>query len=191
VGNTVIDALYYILKKIEINKSNKKQILFTLHRRETQGKEMDDIFKALDGFIKRRPDIQFEVIKHHNPKVRESLENNFKIHSNCNVHESLPYSKFVGLMKSSDYIISDSGGIQEEATALGKILFLIRDFSERSSPWIIHSKSFNAFETFKGIEDFINRVKNISGFNRFERKDQFGNGNSSEIIIEDMIKQLF
>jgi UDP-N-acetylglucosamine 2-epimerase (non-hydrolysing) len=139
-GNTVVDSLKYILKTNEPGKSiqeildqteGKKIILLTTHRRESFGETMSGNLKILRGFVEKRKDVCLLFPVHPNPNVR-SVSND--ILADCErIHllEPLDYVDFVMLMKRAWLIVSDSGGVQEEAPSLGKPLLVLRENTER------------------------------------------------------------
>jgi UDP-N-acetylglucosamine 2-epimerase (non-hydrolysing) len=143
-GNSVIDALTSISEridsKVEMNNelasqfpfinSNKKLILVTGHRRENHGGGFERICKAL-GEIAKRDDVQIIYPVHLNPNVQEPVNRNLKGLNNVFLIEPQDYLPFVYLMKKSYLILTDSGGIQEEAPSLGKPVLCMRDTTER------------------------------------------------------------
>ena len=134
-GNTVIDALLMTAAKdlelgIEIDPS-KRLVLITSHRRENFGEPFRNICRALHTLAKRNLDVQFLYPVHPNPNVKDVAH---EMLGNCpNIHLCAPldYAPFVAAMKRSYLIISDSGGVQEEAPALGKPVLVLRDETER------------------------------------------------------------
>jgi UDP-N-acetylglucosamine 2-epimerase (non-hydrolysing) len=134
-GNTVIDALLMIasgdLKTgIDLDPA-KRLILVTAHRRENFGKPFEDICRALRTIADRNPLIQILYPVHPNPNVKDVA---FRLLGDCcNIIlcDPLDYAPFVAAMKSAYFIISDSGGVQEEAPALGKPVLVLRDETER------------------------------------------------------------
>ena len=154
-GNTVIDGLYLVLDKIKSSnrlkdeleknirelgynvnriKSNKKLVLITGHRRENFGDGFINICKALRDLTLKYPDVDFVYPMHLNPNVRkpiiEIFGNETEKH-NMFFIEPLDYLNFVFLMGMSSIILTDSGGIQEEAPGLGKPVLVMRDTTER------------------------------------------------------------
>jgi UDP-N-acetylglucosamine 2-epimerase (non-hydrolysing) len=133
-GNTVIDALLMTAAKdIEVSidlDNTKRLILVTSHRRENFGEPFRNICRALRT-IAERSDVQILYPVHPNPNVKdvayEFLDNN----KNVILCEPLDYAPFIAMMKKSYLIISDSGGVQEEAPALGKPVLVLRDETER------------------------------------------------------------
>lgn len=134
-GNTVIDALLMTAAKdlelgFEIDPS-KRLVLITSHRRENFGEPFRNICRALHTLAKRNLDVQFLYPVHPNPNVKDVAH---EMLGNCpNIHLCAPldYAPFVAAMKRSYLIISDSGGVQEEAPALGKPVLVLRDETER------------------------------------------------------------
>ncbi len=136
-GNTVIDALLYIVNnhETEINGLNLnpdlKTILLTSHRRENFGEPIKEICSAILELTKNNKDIQVVYPVHPNPNVQkpvyELLDNKERIH----LIKPLEYAEFCSLMKKSYLILTDSGGVQEEAPSLGKPVLVLRDTTER------------------------------------------------------------
>lgn len=144
-GNTVIDALYFVVDKIRndtsINKElkeefgfldfNKKVILITGHRRENFGQGFENICAAINELASIHKDIQFVYPMHLNPNVREPVEKYLSDKPNIFLTEPLDYLPFIYLMDMSYLILTDSGGIQEEAPSLGKPVLVMRNTTER------------------------------------------------------------
>lgn len=139
-GNTVIDALLAVVKKtrgdetvhkqFEFLDPDKRTILVTGHRRENFGAGFQGICKALRR-LAMRDDIQIVYPVHLNPNVQEPVKTMLSGRNNVHLIEPLDYLPFVGLMDRADLIITDSGGIQEEAPSLGKPVLVMRDATER------------------------------------------------------------
>ncbi|QOY52671.1 non-hydrolyzing UDP-N-acetylglucosamine 2-epimerase [Candidatus Sulfurimonas baltica] len=147
-GNTVIDALFLALDKIENNfelKNNiiesintqykiddtKKLILVTGHRRENFGQGFINICQALKTLALNNPDIDIVYPVHLNPNVQKPVKELLSRVSNVHLIEPLQYETFLYLMSKSYCIITDSGGVQEEAPSLGKPVLVMRDTTER------------------------------------------------------------
>jgi len=139
-GNTVIDALLYTveipfdfsstnLKGIE--KTDKRIILVTAHRRENWGKNLHEIATAIKELSQMHDDILFIFPVHPNPVVRESVFPVLQDVENVILTEPLEYLPFCHLIKLSHLILTDSGGIQEEAPSLGKPVLVMREKTER------------------------------------------------------------
>ena len=144
-GNTVIDALLMVNDKIDHDKQlsatlaaqfdmlddSKKLILVTGHRRESFGGGFERICEALAITAKRYPDAQILYPMHLNPKVREPVNRILKSVDNIFLIEPQQYLPFIYLMNRAHIILTDSGGIQEEAPSLGKPVLVMRDTTER------------------------------------------------------------
>lgn len=140
-GNTVIDALLSVVDKKykftdemlnKIDFENNKLILLTTHRRENWGKPMHNIFKAVRKLIENNEDVQVIFPMHKNPIVRNLAKAKFEgIEDRVIMIEPLEYKDFSNLMAKCYLIMTDSGGIQEEAPALGKPVLVLRTETER------------------------------------------------------------
>ncbi|NGT64006.1 UDP-N-acetylglucosamine 2-epimerase (non-hydrolyzing) [Clostridium perfringens] len=140
-GNTVIDALLSVINEKHnfeqeilntIDFNNKKIILLTTHRRENWGKSMENIFEAMIELIEENEDVEVIFPMHKNPIIRELAHKYFDNYKE-KVHliEPLEYVEFTNLMNKVYLIMTDSGGIQEEAPALGKPVMVLRTETER------------------------------------------------------------
>lgn len=138
-GNTVIDALMYTIGKSRQSENSlpvalddsKRLILVTVHRRENFGAPLDEICRALGDLVAAHPDVEMVIPVHRNPNVRETvcgaLGNKARIH----LIDPQEYEPFCRLMDRSYLIITDSGGVQEEAPSLSKPVLVLRDETER------------------------------------------------------------
>lgn len=143
-GNTVIDALLWVAKKIDsddelhakieaqLPKLNpeKRMVLVTGHRRENFGQSFDNICHSIRE-LAERGDVEVVYPVHLNPNVREPVDRILSGVDNVHLIEPLDYLPFVALMKKASIILTDSGGIQEEAPSLGKPVLVMRDTTER------------------------------------------------------------
>lgn len=136
-GNTVIDALHMITRQLDINtnaRRNHRIVLITGHRRENLGDGLANICQAIMILAEKYPDVEFIYPMHPNPNVRDTIykyldcDDNFR---NIKLIEPLDYLDFVPLMARSTIVLTDSGGIQEEAPGLGKPVLVMRDTTER------------------------------------------------------------
>ncbi len=155
-GNTVIDALYWVVNKIKENKTlnkelqtllsqagydvtrladGKKLVLITGHRRENFGEGFINMCTAIRDLTRKYPDVDFVYPMHLNPNVRKPIHEVFGEDlsnlGNMFFIEPLEYLSFVYLMEKSNIVLTDSGGIQEEAPGLGKPVLVMRDTTER------------------------------------------------------------
>ena len=139
-GNTVIDALNTTVKKDfvfadpVINKaldSGKRLILMTTHRRENLGEPMRQVYRALKTTLEQHSEAAAIFPVHKNPKVREVVQAELAGTDRVYLTEPMDYEPFANLMNHADIVLTDSGGIQEEAPALGKPVLVLRDTTER------------------------------------------------------------
>ena len=138
-GNTVIDSLFWTIensRNVETVSSlgidnDSRVVLVTAHRRESWGKPLLRIVSALKELLNSYNDLHVVIPLHLNPEVREVFYNMLPQNERIHYTEPLDYPQFINLMKMSAFIMSDSGGIQEEATALKKPLLILRELSER------------------------------------------------------------
>jgi len=139
-GNTVIDALHHTvrpdfvfadprLSQIDFNRH--KIVLVTTHRRENLGEPLRHIYKALKQLTEEFSDIEIVFPVHKNPKVREVVSEELGNISRVHLIDPLDYEPFANLIGRSHLILTDSGGVQEEAPALGKPVLVLRDTTER------------------------------------------------------------
>jgi UDP-N-acetylglucosamine 2-epimerase (non-hydrolysing) len=131
VGNTVIDAVNIALEKtIDHKKPTKDFILMTMHRRENW-ERMVDIFNAIKSAVADRDDIYLLYPVHYNHSIADLARNTFAGHKNITICDALSYTQFIWALNNCMFVITDSGGIQEEACYLGKPLLVIREETER------------------------------------------------------------
>ncbi len=134
-GNTVIDALLQIVESYKIDlswgKNDKKLILLTAHRRENWGEKLESICRAVKKIAKMYRNVEIVYPVHLNPVVRESVYKTLGNTERIHLIEPVDYVKLITLMAGSYLIMTDSGGIQEEASVLGKPVLVLRDTTER------------------------------------------------------------
>ncbi|WP_461635905.1 non-hydrolyzing UDP-N-acetylglucosamine 2-epimerase [Glutamicibacter soli] len=139
-GNTVIDALLSVVKKQvpfedsrleELAAGGQRIVLVTTHRRENQGEPMRQIARALSRLAAAEPEVEFVLPLHRNPVVRECLLPYIEGVSNITLTEPLSYGEFTRMLDASTVVLTDSGGVQEEAPSLGKPVLVMRENTER------------------------------------------------------------
>ena len=136
-GNTVIDALHLIVKKMKLDKQpqqDRRKVLITGHRRENFGEGFLHICQAIKILAQKYPEVDFVYPVHPNPNVRKVINEVFpsmKTTDNLKFIEPLDYLEFVTMMAQASLVLTDSGGIQEEAPGLGKPVLVMRDTTER------------------------------------------------------------
>lgn len=196
VGNTVIDSLLVIKEKV-INKINyyekiydylpKKPdsiILVTGHRRESFGEGFRNICKALSQIASESPDKVIIYPVHLNPNVRKTVNKYLNCYDNIYLIDPVPYDEMVYLMWRSWLIMTDSGGIQEEAPSLNKPVIVMRETTERLEGVQSGCSVLSGVEALGICENFndINESKTLYQKMAFS-KNPYGNGKSSEIIV--------
>jgi len=130
---SVVEQNYTFQNKLlkNLNFENKKVILLTTHRRENLGEPMKNIFKAVQQLTEEISDLEVVFPVHLNPVIRELSKKMLADNQQVHLIEPLDYLPFANLMAKSDLILTDSGGIQEEAPSLGKPVLVLRDTTER------------------------------------------------------------
>lgn len=198
-GNTVIDALFWVQKKLQENKllykkiaskfdyleSDKKLILVTGHRRESFGGGFERICKALQQLAIKNPEVQIVYPVHLNPNVQEPVNRLLKGLKNIFLIEPQQYLEFCYLMQKSFIILTDSGGIQEEAPSLGKPVLVMRETTER--PEAVDAGTVRLVGTnSKLIEEQVNiLLSNSSDYKKMSRAhNPYGDGLASKRILE-------
>ncbi len=139
-GNTVIDALLsvvardLVLETLEVSavlNSGRPYVLVTMHRRESWGDPMFAVSQAIGALARRYPTYDFVIPLHPNPVVQKAMRSGVEGQENVIITAPVPYGDFCKLMSGSKVILTDSGGIQEEAPSLGKPVLVARDTTER------------------------------------------------------------
>lgn len=139
VGNSVIDALLATVKKdyvfedkeLQDIEEHKRIILVTTHRRENLGEPMRNVYRALRRLVETVPDTEVVFPVHRNPLVRQAVKEVLDGVPGIHLVDPMEYEPFTNLMARSAIILTDSGGIQEEAPSLGKPVLVLRDTTER------------------------------------------------------------
>ncbi|WP_039900998.1 non-hydrolyzing UDP-N-acetylglucosamine 2-epimerase [Leptotrichia sp. oral taxon 879] len=200
-GNTVIDALFSVIKENYVFESeilnnidykNKNIILLTCHRRENLGERMKDIFESLLEIIHQNKDIEIIFPMHKNPKIREIVNKVIGCQKQIHLIEPLGYVSFVNLMKKVKLILTDSGGIQEEAPALGKPVFVLRTETERSEALEAGTIKLIGVKKNNIINEVEEILKDKKKYNLMSQaKNPYGVGDSSKKILKiiDKIKE--
>lgn len=182
-GNTIIDMLTYVLKKENITLQKENDVFITAHRRENISDNMFSICSAIKELAEENPTINFHWSLHPNPKTREFIFKTFStVPDNIQFIEPLNYIEAVKLMARSLLIISDSGGIQEEAPTLQKKVIILREETERPEVLDCGCGVLVGANKQKIKDEFYKEIK--SDLHKFV--NPFGNGKSSEIILDNL-----
>ena len=191
VGNTVIDALYWVKQNKqkdleEIKKKygieNKKYILLTMHRRENWGKPMEETLRAVRDYLERNKDLYLVFPMHLNPLVREVAHKVLDSFERKILIEPLEYLEFIAVMDGAHYIMTDSGGVQEEAPSLGKPTLVLRDTTER--PEAIEAGTAKLVGTkYNEVIKYMELLEGELYQKMSKANNPYGDGKSSERII--------
>ncbi|NMM39544.1 non-hydrolyzing UDP-N-acetylglucosamine 2-epimerase [Pseudoalteromonas arctica] len=204
-GNTVIDALLQVVDKVKTDTAlistlkakfpeldeTKKLILVTGHRRESFGGGFERICEALVEIATAHPDTQILYPMHLNPNVREPVNRILKNVDNVHLIEPQDYLPFVYLMNQAHIIVTDSGGVQEEAPSLGKPVLVMRDTTER--PEAVKAGTVKLVGTDKAriVSEVNNLLTNAQEYQSMSRAhNPYGDGKACERIVA-RIKQHF
>ena len=196
VGNTVVDALFLgldILKTYEpehFNKIfnftdfNKKIILVTGHRRESFGGPFINICKALKSIAQKFNDIEIIYPVHLNPNVQKPVYEMLKNISNIHLIEPLDYPYLIWLMNKSHIVLTDSGGIQEEAPSLGKPVLVMRDVTERMEGVNAGTAKLVGTDQDSIVNNIITLLTNEDEYLKMSKSiNPYGDGTTSMQII--------
>ena len=207
-GNTVIDALFLALEKIEKNQKlieninkilkdedivlneNRKVVLVTGHRRENFGQGFIDICQALKKLALKNSDIDIIYPVHLNPNVQKPVKEILSNVSNVYLIPPLQYESFIYLMDKSYFIITDSGGVQEEAPSLGKPVLVMRDTTERPEAIEAGTVKLVGTDSQKIFEEAQKLIDNKQAYNEMSMAhNPYGDGKASKRIVE-FIKEI-
>lgn len=197
-GNTVIDALLESVDKVNKNPSklilrltqklnNNEVILVTGHRRENHGDGFINICEALKKLGKEKPEVKIVFPVHLNPNVQEPVKRILKNISNVILLDPLSYPDFIWLMNRSKIIITDSGGIQEEAPSLGKPVLVMRETTER--PEAVNTGTVILVGTNKEriIDETLRLLNDENHYHTMSRlHNPYGDGKACEKIVSFM-----
>ena len=213
-GNTIIDALNIVLQKIATNAAlqdtikqqltvcgydtgrltqDKELVVITGHRRENFGDGFNNVFNAIKTLSEKFPNVDFVYPVHPNPNVREPIKRILgdSLTNNIFLMEPLDYLPFVFLMNKSKLLLTDSGGIQEEATAIKKPILIMRDTTER--PEAVETGAVKLVGT--NYDLIVNEVSdlltNTSEYRLIEnRESPYGDGTAAERIVNILLDVL-
>ena len=198
-GNTVIDALQTTVKAdyefadAEFNKifaRGNRLILMTTHRRENLGEPMRNVYKALRKVLETHADVEAIFPVHKNPKVREIVQEELGGLDRVHLIEPMDYEPFANLMGKVDIVLTDSGGIQEEAPALGKPVLVLRDTTER--PEAVDAGTVKLIGTaYENVLRETNLLLDDSAHYKkmAEAANPYGDGKACERIIRAILQK--
>ena len=212
-GNTVIDALYMVVDKIKSNKEldkeleeillcsgydvnrlsdGKKLVLITGHRRENFGDGFISMCKAIQTLTQKYPDVDFVYPMHLNPNVRKPIHEVFGKDlshlGNMFFIEPLEYLSFVYLMEKSTIVLTDSGGIQEEAPGLGKPVLVMRDTTERPEALEAGTVKLVGTDFDKIVNEVSALLENRECYERMSKSvNPYGDGKACKRIVNKIL----
>ncbi|WP_338189793.1 non-hydrolyzing UDP-N-acetylglucosamine 2-epimerase, partial [Lactobacillus amylovorus] len=192
-GNTAIDALEQTVQKDyhhavmdDITPGN-KVILVTMHRRENQGEPMRRVFKVMRQVIDSHPDVEIIYPVHLSPRVQQVANEVLGGDPRIHLIEPLDVVDFHNLAKRSYFIMTDSGGVQEEAPSLGKPVLVLRDTTERPEGVKAGTLKLVGTEVDKVRESMLELLENKEAYDKMANaKNPYGDGYASDRIMDDI-----
>ena len=209
-GNTVIDALHLVVNELKCDKQladrerqtligcgydvsrlneDKKLVLITGHRRENFGDGFHNICKAIKMLVLQHPDVDFVYPMHLNPNVRNPIRQvfgeNLNDFQNLFFIEPLEYLSFVYLMEKSFLVLTDSGGVQEEAPSLGKPVLVMRDTTERPEAVLAGTVKLVGANYQKIVDEVSQLILDDHSYSLMSKANNpYGDGQASKRIVE-------
>lgn len=197
-GNTVIDALHQTVRSTfkfsdelleNIDYRNKRIILVTTHRRENLGEPMRQVYKAMKRLITDFSDIEIIFPVHKNPKVRDIVNEELGWLERVHLIDPLDYEPFANLMNRATLILTDSGGVQEEAPSLGKPVLVLRDTTERPEAVAAGTVKLVGTKMADVYKEARILLTNKNEYNRMaEACNPYGDGFASKRIVQALLK---
>ncbi|WP_069650600.1 non-hydrolyzing UDP-N-acetylglucosamine 2-epimerase [Caloranaerobacter ferrireducens] len=199
-GNTVIDALLYVVSENykfnnelldNLDYKNKKVILLTSHRRENLGKPMENIFSAVRDVVLKNENVEVVFPIHLNPKVREIAHRILDGLDRVHIIEPLEYLPFANLIARSYLVVTDSGGIQEEAPSLGKPVLVVRKETERPEGIEAGTAKLAGIDreaVFREIDILVNDEQEYKKM--ANAVNPYGDGKASDRIVDIIVREL-
>ena len=195
-GNTAIDALKTTIKEDYTHElfnwlGNDKLIMLTAHRRENLGQPLRNMFRAIKRIVDEHEDIKVIYPIHMNPLVREAATEVFGDHDRINIIEPLEVVDFHNFLNRSYMILTDSGGIQEEAPSLGKPVLVMRDTTERpegikaGTLKLVGTEEETIYKTFKFLLEDKEEFEKMS-----KASNPYGDGTACKQIADILVKKL-
>jgi UDP-N-acetylglucosamine 2-epimerase (non-hydrolysing) len=199
-GNTVVDALRWMVprckaaplrKLIGAGAMKRRLILVTCHRRESFGRPMAAVAGAIATVARENPDTTVLFPVHPNPKVRETVLPKLRDIPNVVLSEPLDYDQFLSCLKHAFLVLSDSGGVQEEATALGKPVLVLRESTERQEGVKAGALKLVGTDAKLIVRETRRLLTDAGAYREMSRaSDVFGDGLSAERIVKVLERSL-
>lgn len=189
-GNTAIDALHETVQKdyhhsaLDEIAAENRMILVTMHRRENQGEPMRQVFHAMKEVLDERPDVEIVYPVHLSPAVREVAHEVFANVKRVHLIEPQDVIDFHNLSARSYFIMTDSGGVQEEAPSLGKPVLVLRDTTERPEGVTAGTLKLVGTDHDQVKKEMLNLLDNKDNYQQMaEASNPYGDGHASERIL--------
>lgn len=196
VGNSVIDALLATVKKdyvfenkeLQEIEEHKRIILVTTHRRENLGEPMRNVYRALRRLVQTVPDTEVVFPVHRNPLVRQAVKEVLDGVPGIHLVDPMEYEPFTNLMARSAIILTDSGGIQEEAPSLGKPVLVLRDTTERPEAVASGTVKLVGTDEDKVYNTAYKLLTDEEAYREMaESINPYGDGHTSERIVQAIL----
>lgn len=189
-GNTIVDMIQYILEKENIEIEYQNKVFITAHRRENIGKPLQDISRSIKELATENPNVVFEWALHPNPNTRKIILDALEGEKpeNLTFTEPLPYVETIRKMAAAKLIISDSGGIQEEAPSLRKRVLILREETERPEVLDCNCGILVGSDVQKIKSEFYKIWNNEKEFIFQTENNPFGGGKASEKILKTLLQ---
>ncbi len=193
-GNTVIDSLLITAKKntkFFLIDSDNRFILVTVHRRENRGEKLQNIARSILSIVEKHQDIYFLIPMHPSPEVRASFKETLDNHPRIKLTEPLNYIEMVSAIKQCYFVMTDSGGIQEEAPSLGKPVLVLRDTTERPEGIDSGTAKLIGTNSSKIILEADRLLSNSDVYTKMSKAvNPYGDGKASMRIVSICEKEL-
>ena len=195
-GNTVIDALHHTVRPDYVlpaelggvDFDNHRVLLVTTHRRENLGEPMRHVYRAIRDIIEQLDDVEVIFPVHRNPKVREIVREELGGLAHVHLIDPLDYEPFANLMARVDIVLTDSGGIQEEAPSLGKPVLVLRDTTERPEAVTAGTVRLIGTDEQRVYEETMRLLTETTAYTHMaEAVNPYGDGAASRRIIEAIL----
>lgn len=190
-GNTVIDALLTVAQKKQtyniegLDTNNYRLLLTTVHRRENWGQPLQDILTSLRLILDKYPDTTLLLPMHRNPTVRDPIQKALRNHPRVLLTEPLDYAELVVAIKNCYLLLTDSGGLQEEAPSLGKPVLVLRETTERPEAVEAGTAKLVGTNSRKILTEASKLLSNKNAYEKMANAiNPFGDGKASDRILE-------
>ena len=195
-GNTVIDALHHTVRPdyalpaelAQVDFAHRRVLLVTTHRRENLGEPMRHVYRAIHNIIHEIEDVEVIFPVHRNPKVREIVKEELGHLPRTHLIDPLDYEPFANLMARVFIVLTDSGGVQEEAPALGKPVLVLRDTTERPEAVAAGTVRLVGTDEQRVYGEMMRLLTDSAAYRRMaEAVNPYGDGRAAQRIIEAIL----